>query len=208
MDALPAIVKKIPDVLFLIIGKTHPSVVKQEGEKYRNMLEATVRLRRMQQHVQFINYFLPLPELLEYLQLTDIYLFTSKDPNQAVSGTFSYATSCGCPVISTPIPHAREVLQNDAGIIIDFENAQQLTEAVISLLNDEQLRKNISSNGLHRMASTAWENAAIAHALLFEKIADNQISLHYTLPAINLDHVKKLIQSAHDQGQNHDNKNN
>ncbi|HEY4652960.1 MAG TPA: glycosyltransferase [Cyclobacteriaceae bacterium] len=192
LDALPAIVKKIPDVLFLIIGKTHPSVVKQEGEKYRNMLEATVRLRRMQQHVQFINYFLPLPELLEYLQLTDIYLFTSKDPNQAVSGTFSYATSCGCPVISTPIPHAREVLQNDAGIIIDFENAQQLTEAVISLLNDEQLRKNISSNGLHRMASTAWENAAIAHALLFEKIADNQISLHYTLPAINLDHVKKL----------------
>jgi glycosyltransferase involved in cell wall biosynthesis len=65
--------------------------------------------------------------------LTDIYLFTSKDPNQAVSGTFSYAVSCGCPVISTPIPHAKEVLGNDNGIIIDFENRIQLSKAIISL---------------------------------------------------------------------------
>ena len=172
LEALPAIIKKNPDVLFLIIGKTHPSVVKQEGEKYRNMLEAKVEALELRQHVQFINYFLPLPDLLEYLQLTDIYLFTSRNPNQAVSGTFSYAISCGCPVVSTPIPHAREVLRNDAGIIIDFDNSQQLADAVISLLKDEQLRKNISSNGLHRMASTAWENAAIAHALLFEKISN------------------------------------
>ncbi len=192
LDALPAIVKSNPDVLFLIIGKTHPSVIKQDGEKYRNMLETKVAELQLQQHVKFINYFLTLPDLLEYLQLTDIYLFTSRDPNQAVSGTFSYAISCGCPVISTPIPHAREVLGNDAGIIIDFENPQQLSERVISLLNDEQLRINISSNGLHRMASTAWENAAIAHALLFEKIVNDQIILQYKMPAISLDHVNKL----------------
>lgn len=130
--------------------------------------------------------------LLEYLQLTDVYLFTSKDPHQAVSGTFSYAISCGCPIISTPIPHAREVLQNDTGIIIDFENPMQLSEAVIGLLEDETLRKNISSNGLHKMAPTAWENAAIAHALLFEKVGEGQISLHYKIPAINLAYIKKL----------------
>jgi len=192
LDALPAIVKKNPDVLFLIIGKTHPSVIKQEGEKYRNLLEAKVAGLQLQQYVKFINHFLPLPELLEYLQLTDVYLFTSKNPNQAVSGTFSYAMSSGCPVVSTPIPHAREVLRNGAGIIIDFENSQQLGDAVISLLNDEALRKNISSNGLHRMASTAWENAAIAHALLFEQISEGNISLRYNTPAFNLDHIKKL----------------
>jgi glycosyltransferase involved in cell wall biosynthesis len=192
LEALPAIVKKYPDVVFLIIGKTHPSVIKQEGEKYRKMLESKVTTLKMEQYVQFINYFLPLPDLLEYLQLTDIYLFTSKDPNQAVSGTFSYAISCGCPVISTPIPHTREVLRNDAGIIIDFENPQQLSEAVINLLGDEQRRKNISSNGLHRIASTAWENAAIAHALLFAETTGNKISLQYNLPAINLDHIKNL----------------
>lgn len=192
LDALPAIVKINPDVLFLIIGKTHPSVVKQEGEKYRNMLQAKVNALKLQPYVKFINYFLPLPDLLEYLQLTDIYLFTSKDPHQAVSGTFSYAISCGCPIISTPIPHAREVLRNDTGIIVGFEKPKQLSAAVNNLLQDDQLRKNISSNGLHKMASTAWENAAIAHAMLFESMGQNRIALRYNLPAINLDHIKKM----------------
>lgn len=192
LEALPAIVEKHPDVLFLIIGITHPSVVKQEGEKYRKKLEAMVESLHLQQYTRFINSFLPLPKLLEYLQLTDIYLFTSADRNQAVSGTFAYAISCGCPIISTPIPHAREVLQNDAGVIIDFENPKQLSEAAINLLNDEQVRKNMSSKGLQRMASTAWENSAIAHAMLFETIDDGKISLRYTMPAINLDHIKKL----------------
>lgn len=192
LNALPAIIKKYPDVLFLIIGKTHPSIVKQEGEKYRMMLQKKVAELEIEQHVQFINHFLPLPLLLDYLQLTDIYLFTSKDPAQAVSGTFSYAISCGCPVVSTPIPHAREVLGNDAGIIIDFENERQLSEAVIHLLADESLRKNISSNGLHRVAFTAWENAAIAHAVLFETISTNKILLQYSLPPINLEHIKKM----------------
>lgn len=192
LQALPEIIKRKPDVLFLIIGKTHPSVVKQEGEKYRLKLETKVTELHLEHHVKFLNNFLPLPILLEYLQLTDIYLFTSKDPYQAVSGTFSYAISCGCPVISTPIPHAREVLRSDAGIIIDFENPQQLAKAVVTLLDDEQLRINISSNGLHRMASTAWENSAIAHAKLFEKISNGMISLHYNRPAIILDHVMKM----------------
>ena len=192
LDALPAITKANPDVMFLIIGKTHPSVKQREGEKYRLMLEERVEALQLKNNVQFINSFVPLPELLEYLQLTDIYLFTSKDPNQAVSGTFSYAISCGCPVISTPIPHAREVLSTDAGIIIDFESNEQLSDAVNKLLNDEQLRTVISLNGLHKMAETAWENAAIAHARLFEEISRDQIALHYDIPEINLDHIKKM----------------
>ena len=192
LEALPDVVKTNPHIIFLIIGKTHPSVVKLEGEKYRKMLEAKVETLQLQAYVRFINYFLPLADLLEYLQLTDIYLFTSKDPNQAVSGTFSYAISCGCPVISTPIPHAREVLKNDAGIIFNFENPAQLSEAITGLLRNEELRKNIGSNGLYRMASTAWENSAIAHAMLFEKIWDDKVSLRYDIPAINLNYVKKL----------------
>ncbi len=192
LNALPSIIKNNEDVLFLIIGKTHPSVVKQEGERYREMLEKKVVKLKLQHHVKFINNFLPLHNLLEYLQLTDIYLFTSHNPNQAVSGTFSYAVSCGCPIISTPIPHTREVLKNDAGIIFDFDDSVQLSNAVIKLLNDEELRNKISSNGLHRMASTAWENAAIKHALLFEGTTDSKITLKYKVPEVNLHHVKKL----------------
>jgi glycosyltransferase involved in cell wall biosynthesis len=192
LDALPAIVKQNPDVLFLIIGKTHPSIVRYEQERYRNMLEKKIEELHLQQYVKFINNYLPLPELLEYLQLTDIYLFTSKDPNQAVSGTFSYAMSCACPIISTPIPHAKEILKDDAGILIDFESPKQLSAAVNRLLNDDELRASISLNALHRIASTAWENSAVAHTLLLKKVTNSAIQLKYNLPEINLYHFKEL----------------
>lgn len=192
LDALPSIIKVRPETMFLIIGKTHPSTIKKEGEFYRDFLEAKVAKMNLKDHVKFINAFLPLGELLEYLQLTDIYLFTSKDPNQAVSGTFAYAISCGCPIISTPIPHAKEVLKNDAGIIIDFLNPQQLSNAVIYLLKDEHYRSELSMNGLHRMASTAWENSAIAHANLIKAVVHDDFKLKYEVPAINLSHIKKM----------------
>jgi glycosyltransferase involved in cell wall biosynthesis len=192
IEALQKIVKEEPDVLFLVIGKTHPTVFKKEGEKYRNSLEAKIASLELQNNVKFINKYLPLDELLEYLQLTDIYLFTSKDRNQAVSGTFSYAISCGCPIISTPIPHAIEVLQNGAGIIVDFENPEQLARQVIRLLKNEPLRKAIAANGIHKLAPTAWENSAIAHASLFEKMGNKKIALQYRIPEINLNHFKNM----------------
>lgn len=213
--ALPDIIKTNPDVMFLIIGKTHPGVITAEGEKYRNLLAAKVEELNLRQHVKFINQYLPLQDLLEYLQLTDIYLFTSKDPNQAVSGTFSYAMSCGCPIISTPIPHAREVLRADTGILIDFQSAPQLADGVNRLMSDEPTRMAFRSSTLQRIVPTAWENSAIAHALLLQKIGgkitgagdpeqtarsvfrratyqSDKISLQYRLPPIRLEHVKKM----------------
>lgn len=192
IEALPAIVKQCPEVVFLVMGKTHPEVVKQEGEKYREMLEQKVRQLSLEDHVRFINKYLALPELLEYLQLTDIYLFTTNDPNQAVSGTFAYAMSCSCPIISTPIPHAKEVLTADTGIIFDFRNSQQLANAVIRLFSDDELRRNMSTNTLQKIVATAWENSAIEHANLFSKIAGDQIKLRYNLPEINLEHIKQM----------------
>jgi glycosyltransferase involved in cell wall biosynthesis len=192
IEALPDIVKKSPEAVFLIIGKTHPEVLKTEGEKYREKLEQKVRQYELQKHVIFINNFLTLPVLLEYLQLTDVYLFTTNDPNQAVSGTFSYAMSCACPIISTPIPHAKEVLTEDTGIIIDFLNSKQLSDGVNQLLSDDSLRRNMSTNTLQKIVSTAWENAAVAHALLFEKMSNGTITIQYNLPVINLAHLKQM----------------
>jgi hypothetical protein len=124
----------------------HPEVVKSKGKKYLLMLEKKVLRRKLQDHVVFINKYLAMPELLEYLQLTDIYLFTANDPNQAVSGTFAYAMRCDCPIISTPIPHAKELLAEDTGIIFDFGKANQLAAGVIRLLNNEPLGISISFN--------------------------------------------------------------
>jgi len=192
LDALPAIIRADHTVVFLIIGKTHPEVVKKEGEKYREMLMQKVHDLNIEDHVFFINKYLPLPDLLEYLQLTDIYLFTTNDPNQAVSGTFAYAMSCACPIISTPIPHALELLITDTGIIFDFLDSGQLSESVIRLLGDEPLRRNMSTNTLEKIVSTAWENSAVAHAFLFERISGNQTGIAFDLPGINLAHLKKM----------------
>lgn len=192
LEALPEIISQNPDVMFLIIGKTHPGIVKYEGEKYRNFLEDTIKRLHLEKHTYFINQYLPLDELLDYLQLTNIYLFTSKDRNQAVSGTFSYAISCGCPIVSTPIPHALEVLNEDLGIIIDFEAPKQLAAAVNSLLKNETAQEKLRSNSLEKMAPTAWENSSISHALLFQKYSKNNMILHYTFPIINLSHIKNM----------------
>ncbi|MDQ0594975.1 glycosyltransferase involved in cell wall biosynthesis [Chryseobacterium ginsenosidimutans] len=192
LKALPYIIAQCPETLFLIIGKTHPCVVQQEGEKYRQSLELLIEELDLSGNVNFVNDYLPLDLLLEYLQLTDIYLFTSKDPNQAVSGTFSYAISCGCPIISTPIPHALEVLEKGAGTIIGFNDSLQLTKQVVNLLDDELLRNRIALNGLHQMAPTAWENSAIAHVQLFKSLSDSSSNIQYKMPEINLNHLKKM----------------
>lgn len=190
--ALPEIIKHHPDTIFLILGKTHPSVLKSDGETYRNYLISIVNRFELKSHVIFVNEYLPLPILLEYLQLTDIYLFTSKDPNQAVSGTFSYAISSGCPVISTPIPHAKEVFERGGGVIIDFQDSQQLADEAISLLDNELLRKEISINSLHKMASTIWQNTAISYGYLFNKLTSVKIKINFRIPSILLDHVRNL----------------
>ena len=192
LEALPRIVKQFPHVLYLVIGKTHPEVLEREGETYRNFLADRVRALEVEKHVLFINKYLSLKILLEYLQRTDIYLFTSKDPQQAVSGTLAYAMSAGCPAVSTPIPHSLELMEG-AGIHFDFENSEQLANAVITMLSEPRLMEEMWMNGLHNIRPTTWANAAIAHV----EIARNLVSSEnfkpgYKYPAISLDHMKRM----------------
>ena len=190
--ALPEILLHHPDVLFLVLGKTHPAIVKKDGEKYRHYLESLVLSLKLENNVRFVNEYLSLPNLLEYLQLTDIYLFTSKDPNQAVSGTFSYAISSGCPVISTPIPHAKEVFRDGGGVIIGFEDSLNLADEAIALLDDEFRRNEISLNSFHKMASTVWQNSAISYGLLFDKLITSDFHLNFRIPVFNLNHIRRM----------------
>ncbi len=193
LEALPTIVQAFPDVLFLIIGVTHPVLLKQEGEKYRDTLKDLVRDLGLALHVRFVNEFLSTKELLGYLQLTDVYLFTSKDPLQAVSGTFAYALASGCPVISTPIPHAREVLKADMGMMIDFGSAEQLANAVITLLGyDRTERERIRNLNIQKTVATSWQNSAVAHIHLFANMVGQVSSLAYSVPRINLAHIKRM----------------
>lgn len=192
LDALPEIIKEHPTIMFFIVGKTHPTLFNSEGDAYKNFLQQKVTALHLENHVSFINKFVPLSELLEYLQLSDCYVFTSKDPNQAVSGTFSYAVSCGCPIISTPIPHAKEVLQLGNGVLFDFGNSEQLAQKVKELLNDDVLRHDMKMRGLHTSAATSWENSAISHAHLFSELMKKTFRLKYKKPLINLSHLQAM----------------
>ncbi len=189
LDALPHIVARFPDVLYLVLGATHPGVVRHQGEQYRDMLEAKVRDLKLEHHVRFVNTYLSLDELLGYLRATDVYLFTSHDPHQAVSGTFSYAMSCACPIIATRIPHATELL-GDAGIIIDFQAPDQLADAAIRLLSNDVLRARMSCRAYEQSRALLWENAAISYARLFQSITGTELS--YTIPEVHLGHLRTM----------------
>lgn len=192
LDALPEITMQFPEVLYLIIGKTHPEVVKNDGEVYREFLQKKVKELKIEKNVLFINKYLSLEVLLEYLQRTDLYFFTSKDPQQAVSGTFVYALSAGCPVISTPIPHSLELLDG-AGMNFDFGNAKQLADDAILVLSDPEMMENMRLNALHKISPTAWQNAAIGHINLAKSILKkNSFPLFYKIPEINLEHIERM----------------
>jgi hypothetical protein len=134
-----------------------------------------------------------LKQLLEYLTLTDIYLFSSKDPNQAVSGTFAYALSCGCAVISTPIPHAIEALEDGSGILLkQFDNSQEFQEEILNLIENKEKRIWMGRNAYAQSNATTWENIAIKYGLLFGELTNKEEDLRFNFPPIKLDHIKEL----------------
>jgi len=191
--ALPQIVNKHPEVIYLVLGKTHPEILKREGERYRNMLMNIVQELQLENNVLFINEYLELNQLLDYLTLSDIYLFTSKDPNQAVSGTLAYAMSCGCAVISAPIPHAVETINEDTGILLKgFGQSNEFQKAIVELIDNKEKRISMGRNAFSLTHATTWENVAIQYGLLFGELTNRVEDLRFNIPPIKLDHIKDL----------------
>ena len=137
-----------PDAIYVVLGQTHPNLLEQEGEKYRNYLQQLIEENGLQQNVRLINEYVPTEKLMEYLALTDIYLFTSKDPNQAVSGTFLYAMSAGCPIISNSFVLAKEMLDEKTGVILTTTKESELAENAIRILQNPQLTKGNENNAI------------------------------------------------------------
>uniref|UniRef100_UPI0040476E67 glycosyltransferase n=1 Tax=Mariniflexile sp. TaxID=1979402 RepID=UPI0040476E67 len=193
LRALPKVIDKFPETLYLVLGKTHPEVVKNEGETYRESLMDLVGHLGLNDNVIFINEYLELQILLEYLTLSDIYIFSSKDPNQAVSGTFAYAMSCGNPVISTPIPHSRECLDPSTGILLNgFEDSLELSNAIINLLQQPALRASMGKNAFTKMRAFSWENVALSYSDIFQDYLKKQNPLEFVLPPIKTDHIENM----------------
>jgi glycosyltransferase involved in cell wall biosynthesis len=192
LRALSKIVKTIPNALYLIIGRTHPNLIKDGVDAYRGQLEEIVEELDLHNNVRFINEYLDTKELLHYLQATDIYMFTSKDPNQAVSGTFSYAMSCACPIVASKIPHTLEVLSPEMGILVDIGDENQFADAAIKLFLDEELREEMGIKAFGKTRASSWENVGIIHMETYKKLMENPNEIKFSYPPIQLAHIKKM----------------
>ena len=192
IEALPKAVEKFPNVRFLIAGVTHPVVLEQEGETYRNFLTKKVHQLGLSNYVSFYNTYFDINKLLQFLEATDVYLSTSLNPNQAVSGTLSYALGSGRPVISTAFAQAKQDITSEVGILVDFKNPQAFTDAIIKLLSNDQLRLQMGKNAYFRTRHMTWANVAHSYLKYFSQFAPELTLEQKKLPPIKLEHLAKL----------------
>ncbi len=156
IGAMPAIVAEHPDALYLIVGQTHPELLKQRGEEYRNTLERAVEDLGMSQHIAFVNEYLTQRAIVDYLLASDVYVTPYLDPNQITSGTLAYALGAGKAIVSTPYLHAVEALADGRGIVVPFRDSSAIAQAVQRILADPALKVSLEARAYAYGRETAW----------------------------------------------------
>ncbi len=169
--ALPKVLERHPKTKLLILGETHPVVKRQSGEVYRQSLEAQVKELGLEKNVEFINRYLTLREIVEYLRATDIYVTPYPNMEQVSSGTLSYAVSAGKPCISTPYTYAKEVLAGGRGLLMKKDNDADLAKNIIKILDDPKLANTMARRAYDYGRSMIWPSVALRHLDLFEIVA-------------------------------------
>jgi glycosyltransferase involved in cell wall biosynthesis len=169
--AMPAILERHPDALYLVMGETHPQVRKWEGESYRAELTALVRELGIMRQVRFINEYLEQRRLIRYLLATDIYVTPYHDRNQITSGTLSYALGCDRAIVSTPYVYAAEALAEGRGLLAEFHSPESLARCVNLYLEDPKFRRDTQQRALAYGREMAWPRVGERYAELFRRVA-------------------------------------
>jgi glycosyltransferase involved in cell wall biosynthesis len=169
--ALPAVLQRHPDVLYLVLGATHPEVRRVEGERYRQMLLRLVEELHLERSVRFVDRYLTQQEVVRYLQATDIYLTPYTQRNQITSGTLAYALGCGKVAVSTPYLYAVEALSEGRGLLAEFANPESFAACINLLLGSPALRAKCE--GATRVYGTrmGWSAVGAQYAQLFGQVA-------------------------------------
>ncbi len=169
IKALPEIVKEHPDILYLIIGVTHPQVRLHQGEKYRKHLQRLVKELGLRNNVRFHNRFLTKEELIQYLQATDVYICPYNNKEQLSSGTVTYAMGAGKPIISTPFYYAEELLAEGRGILCKFRNPGSITDGIRDLVENPEKKASIEKLAYNHGQSMTWPSVASKFIDLFKE---------------------------------------
>ncbi|HWP95621.1 MAG TPA: glycosyltransferase family 4 protein [Syntrophomonadaceae bacterium] len=169
--ALAQLVDKHPDILYLIAGETHPVLKKREGESYREMLQELTSSLGMEDHVTFVNQYLPLDQLGDYLNMSDIYLSPYPNPDQAVSGTLAYALGCGLAIVATPYQYALEMLQTGRRGLIALSPAPlHLAQSLDQVLSRPRLQAILEQRAYKLGQKMQWPFVGQQYGLLAESL--------------------------------------
>lgn len=156
IEAMPAIVERFPSCIYLIVGQTHPELLRTAGEAYRNELVARVTSLGLADHVGFVNQYLTQRQIVDHLLASDVYVTPYLDPNQITSGTLAYALGAGKAIVSTRYLHATEALAEDRGVLVDFRSAEQLAAGVLGLLSAPERKDQMERRAYAYGAQSAW----------------------------------------------------
>ena len=171
------VVRRHPEVLYLILGETHPVVRRHEGESYRESLQALVAEYGLQYNVKLVDKYLEFDELVGYLEATDIYLTPYLNPVQIVSGTLAYAVGCGKAIVSTPYLYAQELLAHNRGFLCMFRDAKSIADLTGALLDDDALRRATERRAYRFGRQMTWPHVAVEYGRLFAELAPPELEL-------------------------------
>jgi len=209
IDALPKILAEFPNVVYIVLGATHPNLVLHEGESYRLQLERQAEARGVKKNVIFYNRFVTLNELKEFIGATDLYITPYLNETQITSGTLAYTFGAGKAVISTPYWYAQELLADDRGVLVPFRNSDAIAEGVISLLNNAPRRHAMRKNAYMLGREMIWPVVAQRYVEVFENARAGRTfqprkafarqtleNRPYQLPPLKLDHLFRMSDST------------
>ncbi|MGA7236167.1 MAG: glycosyltransferase family 4 protein [Bryobacteraceae bacterium] len=209
LNALPQILQEFPDVVYIILGATHPNELREHGEAYRVGLEILAKKNKIEKRVIFYNDFVELENLKEFIGAADLYITPYLNEAQITSGTLAYTFGSGKAVVSTPYWHAEELLADDRGVLVPFADAPAIAREVIALLRDDTRRHSIRKNAYRIGREMIWSNVAQLYMNSFESArlqgtAPSRKSLvtktldqrPRELPTLKLSHLSRMTDST------------
>jgi glycosyltransferase involved in cell wall biosynthesis len=169
LRAVPAILRDVPNFVYIVVGATHPDLVRNQGERYRLGLDRLARELGISKHVVFYNRFVDIDELTQFIRAADVYVTPYLNPAQITSGTLAYAFGCGKAVVSTRYWHAEELLADGRGVLVPFADSQALSREVGGLLIDDARRHAMGKEAYRLGREMIWECSAAKYMESFQK---------------------------------------